>query len=64
MARLCYELEVERCNAILNVMNDGHWVDWMERNCIIPRKVMMDYVSRHCKVVVVYRFGRMNVIGL
>ena len=43
-------LEVEICNGILLIMNDGVKFDWLEHNHIILRKFMIIYLSLDCKV--------------
>ena len=57
-------VEVDSRKGILHVKDDILWVDCLERHHIILRKVMMSYLSRHCKVSLVDLFGRVNVIGL
>ena len=57
-------IEAESSNGILHVMNDRIKFDWLERHHIFLRKVMMNYLCRHCKVALEDLFGRVNVIGL
>ena len=56
--------ELESCNGIPHVKDDGLRVDWIEQHHIILRKIMMSYICRQCKVALVNLFGRVNVIGL
>ena len=57
-------VEVESCNGILLVRNDGLRVGLLEHYHIILSKVIMSYLCRHFKVALGDLFGRVNVIGL